>query len=1025
MCYIDLQTILDADGARRFNVTPKIETFFIPQAVAPNIIEERPTLPSYFARLPHTALLPWEDATASEAQRDFSRKSRSRTAKGDGKVGVVGVYARDYGVTESESYVASVKSWLCHESVDRVAKFLPVRTGASQASQASGDTTKWSPIQISSFFLAHLHQAWNQRFPDYPLQTQQLVVTIPASFDETARALTIQAAKEAGLKKIALIEEPQAAFYSWLARHEEDWTRRVQPGQKILVCDIGGGTTDFALIYALKRCESSQEEPGAREVNFYRVAVGEHLILGGDNLDLALYRFIEKEFQAKLNRTLTESERAALLRESRLAKEYFLGAKPASERAIRLQGAGSKLLSGGTSIQLTAAQAQSVLIDGFFPLTSYEQTPSKSRRGGLRELALPYAQDPAITKHLAAFLSQKRGAGAELLRAGVLGNISQETAASWTSEDPLAQARPDAILFNGGAFESPQLRKRVIDSITNWFSAVNPEPPTVLENDDLYLAVARGAAYYGLALQGHATKVGASLARSYYIGVDLQSQTESHGSAQKTAVCLLGAQNEPGDQVEVGKEFLVRLDRPASFPLYMSSARMTDAPGDLIQVDPNQTRELAPICTALKSRSQRVRKDGQARVKLVARPTEIGTIELYLQEILDATSGSRSHGSRWTLQFDARGAVQTDWEQGDVSGEREGALEESLIESASGVVLATFGSEEELAQWNEKNKQSASADVTVEALGRIKPRDFFGELQRVTGMSRTELPVTALRRLGELALFHDANRKSASAVEARWLNWIGFAFRPGFGASTDDWRVEQVWKRVTGQLTAATPECRAQYWILWRRIASGLTAGRQTALAEPALKSLRIFRKQTTQGGGRSAPIDFVSHEGAEIWRTLGALELLSPQIKVEIGDTILDIITKRRAQPIQDAALWALGRLGTRVMFHAPLDKAVDPTVAQRWVETCLTMLKEGKLAPQQNLFFALALCAREAPQTSFNVPASLRERVMATLSRYEQGRSAAELAVSMTQGQETSSELFGEQLPNGLIWERGAEEG
>lgn len=1040
---IDLGTTNSAVSYVDLDATERsLEILPIPQAVAVGVLEERTTLPSFFCR---SSDAPTE-ATNSE-RRDFSTKKAPK----DGKIGVVGAFARDFGASEPDSFVSSAKSWLCHSGVDRTAKILPWST------DAEASALRWSPVEISSFFLGRIRDAWNARFPEFPLETQDVVLTIPASFDETARELTIRAAKLAGIPRLVLVEEPQAAFYAWLQGRENDWTEFVKPGEKILVCDVGGGTTDFALIYALRRDgESGKNEEngenrqsGAGGVRFYRVAVGDHLILGGDNLDLALFHFLEQKFAEKRSTPLSARERAALLRESRETKEFFLSANAENSedaqnrksRRVVLPGSGAKLVGGGLSVEVERADVEKILLDGFFPRVPLDSAPSR-RRVGVREIALPYAPDPAITKYLAHFLTTRRDAGLELERSGIfdgsagreIGEIGEngEIGAFGENGASVDRARPDVVLFNGGAFESPTLRARIVDSLVDWFGGAETGwRPKVLQNENLYWAVAKGAAYYGLVRRGLGTRIGASLARTYYVGVATDEKTGGTGETDKRdkngktgeaakAVCLLPARAEPGDEVTLPKTFELAVDRPVSFPIFVSSVRTTDAPGDLVEIDPNEIRELAPICTALKTRSQAKKDAKTIRARLVARPTEIGTIELFLQEVLPekaegtAESGRRSRASRWALQFDARGGTQTDWEATANEGEGEGVVDESLVEAARRVLTAAFATDETLQKTNE-----TLAAEGLPAIERVKPGDLFRRLAEAVGTSRNEFPITLLRRLAETTLELADGRRRQPAVEARWLNWLGFALRPGFGAATDDWRVEQTWKAVSGALAFGTPESRTQYWILWRRVASGLGAGRQKTLAEPLLGNLRALRRRLVDGRGKGPDVDLTSQEGAEIWRLLGALELLSPETKEEIGAIILDVLPKKNLRPIRDALVWALGRVGARTLFNAPLDRVVPAATASDWARRFLAFLQERGEEPTATDFFALARLTRRSGEAAFDVADATRDAVSAFLAKNgvaettERALDAKERVVDA----ETTA-IFGETLPLGLRW-------
>ena len=958
----------------------------IPQCAAPNIVENLPTLPSFFSRLSTASPLPWE----TEDRPDFSTNRRVGGSAGDGRFGVVGTLARDYGGAEPDAFVSSAKSWLCHAHVDRVSKLLPLR-GAADSDSSS---PRWSPVEISSFYLRHLRAAWNHTFPDHPLETQAISLTIPASFDETARSLTIEAAKMAKLPRVSLVEEPQAAFYAWLERHQETWTEIVKPGDRILVCDVGGGTTDFAIIYALSR-DSQAEGFEERKVKFYRVAVGDHLVLGGDNLDQTLFAALESRFRESNGRELTDRQRMELLRRSREIKEKVLSASGDPEekfRAAILDG-GARLFSGVATVEITRREAEALLVDGFFPKSSLDAKPSRARLG-VRALALPYAHDPAVTKHLAKFLVAHRNSGSDLVRAGIVGETTRKTGV-----DP---ARPDAVLFNGGAFESPILRRRILEAIASWFPSASGArwSPAELENAGLYLAAAHGAAYYGLALRGRGERIGATLARTYYAEVALEAGdrdvggSRRDGRAARKGVCILPAQAEPGDTIELDRVFDLEVDKPVSFPLHVSSVRTTDAPGDLVALDPLETRELSPIRTALKTRSAAKKAAGRVKARLIARPTEIGTIELFLKEERDDKGGRGI--SRWTLQFDARGAVESDWEEQDASGEASGIVDESIVERGFAELESTFGTFTE------------------------KPGSLFRRLGEALGETRENLGVMTLRRLAEKTFDLRTGRAHSAAHEARWLNWLGYALRPGFGASADDWRVEQAWKELGNRrLTFRSADVMTQYWIFWRRVASGLASGRQNALGEPLLSQARSFHKQVAEGRGRGAALEFTTQEGAEIWRLLGTLELLPTESRIEIGDIIADVLDKKSVQPVRDALTWSLGRVGARRLFHAPLDRVTPGETARRWAERLLDSLERRGEAPTSTECFALAQLTREAEDKRFDVPVKTRETVASFLLKH--GAEETTLAALERSGRlvdEAASQAFGEALPLGLRW-------
>ncbi|HEV3024068.1 MAG TPA: Hsp70 family protein, partial [Pirellulales bacterium] len=435
----------------------RVRTFAVPQLVAAAEVEPRETLPSFHyeagdGEFPAGALgLPW-----GAKDRNYA----------------VGCFARDHGAALPGRLIVSAKSWLCHTGVDRTAELLPWH--------GAPDVERLSPVEASSRYLEHIREAWDHRFATDPLAQQDVVLTLPASFDEVARELTVKAAKLAGLPRVVLVEEPQAAFYAWIHAHGDDWQRLVQPGQKILVCDIGGGTSDFTLI-RVRRGEGAK-------VAFHRVAVGEHLVLGGDNLDLALAHHVERKLAC--DGALAPQQWAVLVRTCRLAKETLLADEPPERYVLSLPGSGSKLIGGGLQIEVTREEVQSVLVEGFLPRTRLDEQPL-ARRSGFQEFGLPYAPDAAITRYLAAFLTAHR-------------HVATGDEPEPAGHDP---AQPDLVLFNGGFFASPLLRKRLLEVLGSWFGERGAWTPHVLANERLDLAVAQGAAYYGMVRRGAGVRI--------------------------------------------------------------------------------------------------------------------------------------------------------------------------------------------------------------------------------------------------------------------------------------------------------------------------------------------------------------------------------------------------------------------------------------------------------------------------------------------------------------------------------------
>lgn len=929
----------------------RVRTLPLPQLVAPGQVESRETLPSCHYQ-PAAG-----EASAGALRLPWSRENPSFA---------VGVYARDAGALTPGRLIASAKSWLCHPGVDRQAEILPWH--------AAEDVERLSPVEASARYLRHVRAAWDAAHPDHPLADQDFVLTLPASFDEVARELTVAAAARAGLPRVLLIEEPQAAFYAWLDRHPDDWERSVAPGQKILVCDIGGGTSDFTLI-RVRRGEQGR-------VQFHRVAVGEHLILGGDNLDLTLAHHLE----AQLTRSGDSSGKLAprqwdlLVRACRRVKEELLGPSPPPESTVHLPGGGSRLIGAGLQAKVGLEEARRLLLDGFFPRVPLDVRPQQSR-SGFQEFGLPYAADPAVTKHLAAFLSAHRHVALDAV----------ESPAGAPSHDP---ARPDIVLFNGGMFESEAMKARLLEVLQDWFrSPADPDwKPLVLANDRLDLAVARGAAYYGMVRRGQGVKITASLARSYYLGVETDGRADeapddrSNGSAESsdgraTAICILPGNAEPGQDFELSdRRFELRVAQPVEFPLYVSSTRLADPAGFATPYDPEQMKALPPIRTALRSRR---RSDAPtAVVSLHARLTEIGTLDLWCAEL----DGPRT----WRLQFDVRSATETDREAHESQAESEGVFDESLWDGVRATLERTFGES-----------------------GDEAPDGLVKRLTTAAGLSRDEWPTSLLRRVGEALFELDAGRKKSPVHEARWLNLLGYALRPGYGLAVDDWRVAETWKLVQGRLAHHAATGRTESLILWRRVAGGLTPGQQRAIAEPLLGPVRALHRRLVEGKDRGGDSPISPHEATEVWRLLGSLELLPVALKRELGRMALDLAPKRKLEAIRSPLLWAVGRLGARQPLYGPLNTVLDRDEVAGWLERLFEL---DAIDPAAGALAALLL-ARRTGDRYRDLDAAVREKTIGWMELRGAPQHWVQLVAEAGRlDVEEQGRVFGEALPKGL---------
>jgi molecular chaperone DnaK (HSP70) len=569
--------------------------FSIPQVVQQGTIEERPLLPSFLylpgdKEQPAGSLrLPWAK------DRDFA----------------VGEFARNFGSQVPTRLVSSAKSWLCHPGVDRRAPILPWK--------APEDGRRVSPLEASTRYLKHLAEAWNHTIGKDAtdrLEKQDIVLTVPASFDAAARELTMEAAKGAGLEHVTLLEEPQAAFYAWLEASHDQWRERVAVGDVVLVCDVGGGTTDFSLI-------AVGEEAG--NLVLTRLAVGDHILLGGDNMDLALAHAVAKNLAGKGTK-LDAGQMHMLWHSCRAGKEKLFSDPKLASTPVTVLGRGRSVIGGTIQGELARAEVEKVLVDGFFPQCPLDAEPERQRAAGLQELGLPYAADPAISKHLARFLHRN---------AEVVGEHSAK------SKKKKKSALPTAVLFNGGVFKAAPLRERLSEVLGHWAGSAQLK---VLEGTDLDLAVARGAAYYGLVRRGKGVRIRGGTARAYYIGVETSLPAVPGAAPPIKALCVAPFGMEEGSEADVPEqEFGLVVGEPAKFRFLGSSVRRSDTVGTLVEEWEDGIEELSPVATELDARG----KEGRTvPVHLHSKVTEVGTLELWCI--------SRDGKQRWKLEYNVR-----------------------------------------------------------------------------------------------------------------------------------------------------------------------------------------------------------------------------------------------------------------------------------------------------------------------------------------------------------------------------------
>jgi molecular chaperone DnaK (HSP70) len=934
---IDLGTTNSAvayvDTRGRARPAADIHPFPVPQLVAAGEAAPRPMLPSFLYLVgehelpPGAAALPWRDESAR----------------------IVGEFARVQGARVPSRLVSSAKSWLCHGGVDREAGILPWG--------APTEVPRVSPVEASAAYLAHVRDAWNHTFAqtdaNAKLEEQEVVLTVPASFDEAARELTVEGAKRAGLKSLTLLEEPQAAFYCWIVTHHDAWQSQVRAGELILVCDVGGGTTDFSLITVVE----TPTGPG-----FRRVAVGDHLMLGGDNMDLALAHHVEGGLAGA---RLDTEQWSALRFACRTAKEKLLEDGGAQARwPVSIAGRGSRLIGGSLQAELSREDVHRLVLDGFFPRTGRGEEPSRGARLGVQEFGLPFVADPSITRHLAAFLRRHR---AEAIGQG--GHAPDDR-----------PARPDAILFNGGALTPSILRERVVDVVTSWFADEPDGPgarPRVLSNESLDLAVAHGAAYYGVVRRGGGIRIGGGTARSFYVGFEGDATTAAPW------LCVVPRDAQEGEEVAVaGHDFELLMGRPVAFPLASSSVRPQDRPGDLVPADPDSIRELPPLTGLM--RVGRKAKAERVPVRLTARVTEVGTVELWCQ--------SRTDDRRWRLQIQLRGGAKpaTAPGAGTPAPDSELVLEQSELDAAGAAIREAFGLLD----------PEAPAGVS-----RLVKR-----LEEVLAIPRDRWPLSGLRSLWDALRDAAEARSKSPRHEARWFNLAGYCLRPGTGFPLDESRIKALWPVFhAGVQHAKDVQCWAEWWILWRRVAAGLNRAHHEEIGRRLLPFL------TPAKGGAKRPTrpKPEPHELAEMWRCAAALERLPAATKEELGAALARDLKGPR--PPSHAA-WCLGRLGARVPLYGPANTAVPAATATAWAEILLRN-QPATARETTDLALALALVGRVANDRARDVEPELRGRLLARLDELNADEGLKRLVREYHDlGGEQQGQALGDALPVGL---------
>lgn len=701
----------------------KLEIFPITQLVAPGELRAEKIFPAacYLAEralLPPGALdLPWS-STADKA---------------------LGLYAKNDGALIPSRYIASSKSWLCHAGVNRRAAILP--WGFPEAAR------KLSPLEVTCVYLCHIRDAWNHRFgavrdadgETCVIESQQVVITIPAGFDETARELTLEAAAQAGFKHVSLLEEPLAAFYSWLNRNQDKWQEELAPGESVLIVDVGGGTSDFSIV--------ALDEHGVLS----RTAAGEHLLLGGDNIDIALAKKIEQEW----NTHLPPADWAALCSRVREVKEKLLESPDIDELPVTILSQGSSVIGGSRKAMLSKSALLELIYDGFLPEIDV-QTPSPAKRSGIQTMGLPYAADPAITRHLLAFLRY---------------------AARVAGGDGLTPLRPDRILFNGGSMIPSDIRRRVADAVSGLFP--DNKPVKQLRTRDLNLAVAYGAASYALSCRGVGVRVKSGTSRAYYLEVSGEAGTRCY-------LCVMPRGTDEGIVVRNERKFQLETNRTAEFPLYSSSTRVGDAAGTLL----DDATELTPVSSLICVLRFGKHEKRMLETGVSCQLSETGVLKLAVESL------STSH--QWPLHFDTR--LIRDDDDPLVAGQTAIVIDQQQTDAAKQLIHDAFAA----------NKVNSLARDLENILGE-KRKDWPLSLLRELADALMDMPYASLLRKPEtesrwLNLCGFCLRPGFGdpadelRLEKAWKLWYQGMNNPDHTQTAAEWRV--FWRRLAPGLRA-------------------------------------------------------------------------------------------------------------------------------------------------------------------------------------------------------------------------------
>ena len=822
--------------------------------------------------------------------------------------------------------VSSAKSWLCHGNVDQHMRILP--WGADQ------EIPKVSPVEATAAYLSHIKKAWNslQEDEDCFLENQLMIITVPASFDEVARDLTLEGAKMAGLDNVTLIEEPLAAFYNWLIYHEKDWPEHIKEDDLILICDVGGGTTDFTLI-TLKEVDGHPR--------FERIAVGDHLILGGDNVDIALANAVEKQM-GKSTAKLSAERYKSLCSQCREAKEKILDGMVDSKR-ISLIGQGSRLIAGTISATLDREKLEDIVLNTFFPLHMDRNRIQPQQQRDISDFGLPYESEQAITRHIGYFLDRHKSDALNILNRN--------------------NCLPNLVLFNGGSLKSPVVQNRILHFISRWFNS--EEVPKVLENREHDLAVAKGAAYYGMVKTGEGVRVGSGSARGYYLEIG-----KSDADHKRHAVCLVERGLMEGSVVQLkDKTFEVLTNQPVRFDVYSSSFRSGDKCGDIVEIDASLSA-LPPIQTII----QFGQKGNQKKIPvgIEAEYTEVGTLGLWCKSLISP--------HRWQLQFDLRKTTSA------LKIKDEAIFEEQVMDKVRKYIQSAF---------NDPEKRR-TLETSVK------------DIKNLIGLKKEQWPLSFIRHISDELLKNADSRKKGPLYEKRWLNLMGYCLRPGFGEGFDEHRMRKLWKiHGQGPIKGNNAQVRSEWWIMWRRVAGGLNAGQQKQFLIQT--SPLIFQKK-----GKIQKLSL--QEQTEIWMAVANMERLQVDEKIKWAGYLLDQINPKKYK-IQH--FWILSRFGARELLYGSVDRVVPPDEVWLWIENLMS--QEWKNTA--SVIDAIRQMARKTGDRTRDIDDERIRRIISWILEHGGNDSSIGVLEEVVPVEKQEEDMiFGESLPIGLMLCDGA---